>query len=342
LLASCTTEPLQTAPNLVVAVETEQVADDPDDPAIWIHPRDRSLSLVVGTNKVQAPAGALVVFDLQGRILQTIGNLDRPNNVDIEQGVRLGTSVVDIVAVTERNAHAVRLFTIDADSRRLTEAGTLKVFDGEAAEFAEPMGIAIYKRGDGAVFLVLGRKSGPATGYLWQYRLEPGPSLRLVRKFGDFSGSGEIEAVAVDDTLGYVYYADEGAGIRKYHADPDVPEAQHQLAFFGRSGYRGDREGIAIYARTETSGFIVSTDQIEGGSRYLLYRREGKAESPHDHDEVVGVLEGPADETDGIEVVSASLSPVFPHGLLAAMNSGPRTFLLFSWPRQWAGEGASK
>ena len=32
---------------------------------------------------------------------------------------------------------------------------------------------------------------------------------------------GEIEAVAVDDAPGYVYYADEGNGTHKYHADPD-------------------------------------------------------------------------------------------------------------------------
>jgi hypothetical protein len=36
-----------------------------------------------------------------------------------------------------------------------------------------------------------------------------------VRRFGDFSGIGEIEAVTVDDELGFVYYADEAAGIHK-------------------------------------------------------------------------------------------------------------------------------
>ena len=45
-----------------------------------------------------------------------------------------------------------------------------------------------------------------------------------MRRFGTFSGLGEIEAVAVDDALGYVYYADEGTGIHKWHADPDAPE----------------------------------------------------------------------------------------------------------------------
>src|SRR5262245_52674981 len=69
---------------------TEQVTVDPDDPAIWINPVDPSQSLVVGTNKVAAPQGALVVFDLSGRTRQTIDGIDRPNNVDIEYGLQLG------------------------------------------------------------------------------------------------------------------------------------------------------------------------------------------------------------------------------------------------------------
>ena len=62
---------------------TEPVPDDPDDPAVWLHPRDPSLNLIVGTNKVEKPNGALLVFDMKGKILQKITGLGRPNNVDI-------------------------------------------------------------------------------------------------------------------------------------------------------------------------------------------------------------------------------------------------------------------
>ena len=40
-------------------------------------------------------------------------------------------------------------------------------------------------------------------------------------------------------------------------------------------------------------------------------------------------FEGPADATDGIEVVSKRLSPTWPRGLFVAMNSGHRNFLFF-------------
>src|SRR5688572_22724947 len=41
---------------------------DADDPAIWVHPRDRARSLVIGTAK----NGGLRVYDLAGREVQAI------------------------------------------------------------------------------------------------------------------------------------------------------------------------------------------------------------------------------------------------------------------------------
>jgi 3-phytase len=218
------------------------------------------------------------------------------------------------------------------------------VLTGEKGDRAEPMGIALYKRpSDGATFAVVSPKGGGTSGYLAQYRLEADGSggLRgvLVRRFGAFKGAGrglfrenEIEAIAVDDALGFVYYADEQAGIRKYHADPDHPDAARELALFGTSGFRGDREGIAIYARPDGTGFIACTDQVPGRSQYRLFRREGTAANPHDHAELVTVLDGGADATDGLEATAKPLGPRFPAGALVAMNSRGRNFLLFRWP----------
>ncbi|MGH7463252.1 MAG: phytase, partial [Longimicrobiales bacterium] len=118
------------------ALATEPVPNDPDDPAIWIHPTNPVLSVVICTNKVAAPAGALVVFDLQGKILQTISGLDRPNNVDLRQGVRLGDRTLDLVAATERNKSTLRFYVIDAETRRLAEFGSARVFEGEEGDHA--------------------------------------------------------------------------------------------------------------------------------------------------------------------------------------------------------------
>lgn len=328
-------------PALAPVLTTQAVTDDPDDPAIWVHPTDPSRSLIVGTNKAAAPNGAVVVFGLDGRIRQTIAGLDRPNNVDIEQGVRFGDRVVDLAVVTERLQHRLRVFTIAADGSGLSELGLVPVLAGETGDRSEPMGIGLYKRpSDGALFAIVAPKLGGATNYLWQYRLEADATIgvtgTLVRRFGNFSESGaqpgeagEIEAAVVDDALGYVYFSDEAYGIRKWYADPDHADADYELAAFGLSGYQLDREGLALYTYADGTGYLVSTDQIPNGTVFKLYRREGEPGQPHTH-VVVKELTTTADQTDGIEVFSGAL-PGFPQGLLVAMNSGPKNFALFDW-----------
>ena len=153
----------------------------------------------------------------------------------------------------------------------------------------------------------------------------PGIDEQAIREFGAFSGTGEIEAVAVDDEFGHVYYADELAGIHKYHADPDHPNAAEEIQFFGQDGFQGDREGLAIYA-SAGGGYIVCTDQVVGGSAYPVYSRN--AESPA---ALIGIVHGGADETDGIEATSAPLGPRFPSGLLVVMNSVGKNFMLYDW-----------
>jgi 3-phytase (myo-inositol-hexaphosphate 3-phosphohydrolase) len=100
---------------------------------------------------------------------------------------------------------------------------------------------------------------------------------------------------------------------------------------FATTGYRGDREGIGVYARTDGTGYIVSVDQVAKESVFHVYRREGEPGRPHDHSRELLTFTGGADDTDGLDVVSTPLGTDFPGGLLVAMNSAPRNFLLYRW-----------
>src|SRR5262245_48304552 len=77
-------------------VETTPVThtgDAADDPAIWRHPTDPSLSLVIGNDK----GGALDVYDLAGnRIQQFTGGFF--GNVDVHAGFPAATGTIDIAA----------------------------------------------------------------------------------------------------------------------------------------------------------------------------------------------------------------------------------------------------
>lgn len=307
------------------ALALEAVSDDPDDPAIWVNRKDRAASLILGTNKSAAPRGALYVWGLDGKIRQRIGNLDRPNNVDVAYGMKLGGGRVDIAVLTERNQSRLRIFAIRGGALEdIGDPAETRVFAGESGRRAAPMGIALYERPrDHAIFAMVSRKSGPADGYLWQYRLEDNGRGQVravkVREFGKFAGVGEddeIEAIAVDQRYGVVYFSDETHGVRKYWADPD--HGNQELGVIAREGFRGQREGIAFYDR-----WVLVTDQIPGGARYFAYPRHGDASRAN------AILLGGADATDGIEATEENLGPAFPHGLLVVMNSGPKNFLVF-------------
>lgn len=316
----------------VISVTPARKSDSishPDDPAIWIHPADSSKSLIIGTNKTTSPQGGLAVYGLDGKLIQMAGPLDRPNNVDVGYGLRLAGRRVDIVAATERNRQALRIYRVDAATRRLEDAGDIRVFEGEPGESALPMGVALYRRPrDGALFAIVSRKSGPAQGYLWQYRLEDDGHGRVtgrkVRAFGNFSQSKEIEAIAVDHELGFVYYADEDTSIHKWHADPDHKDADRELLQFGKGEFAGNREGIAIYAKRGGKGYLICTDQKEGNSEYRIYERSGAHK-------LLAVISGGLDSTDGIEVTSRPLGPDFPAGLLVAMDNREGNFHFFDW-----------
>ncbi len=305
-------------------VVTEPTKHDTDDPAFWI-PADRARTLVIGTDK--HTDGALYAYDLAGKIVHRAGGLKRPNNVDVAYGLMLDGKPVDIAVTTERELYRLRIFRLP--ELVPVDRGNLMVFNGDPLR--APMGVALYKRPrDGAQFVFVGGKSGPAEGYLSQYRLEDDGTghvqMTLIRQFGAYSGRKEIEAIAVDAGLGYVYYSDETFGVRKYAADPDAPAANQELALFATTGFASDHEGISIYQRPNGTGYLIVSDQQN--HRFQFFPREGTPGHPHEHP-LLKTIPVAAIESDGNEVTSAAL-PGYPHGMLVAMSTG-KVFHYYSW-----------
>jgi 3-phytase len=192
------------------------------------------------------------------------------------------------------------------------------------------MGISMYKDPKtNDIFAIVGRKSGPDGSYLWQYKLEDdgkhAVKATLVRKFGKYSGKKEIESIAIDDKLGYVYYSDEGAGVHKYYADPQ--KGNDELALFATTGFTEDHEGISIYELDDSTGYILVSDQ--GANQFFIFSREGTAGNPHDQPLKKVVLVS-AMESDGSDVTSMPLNAAFSHGLFVVM-SADRTFHYYRW-----------
>ncbi|MDP4687381.1 MAG: phytase [Salibacteraceae bacterium] len=308
---------------------SDTVLHDTDDPAIWINPIDASQSLIIGTDKDKD--GALYVFNLEGKTIDSlvVRGLQRPNNVDIAYGILLGDTLRDIALVTERMTHKLRVFTLP--DLLPVDNGGIEMFKGETADdFRDLMGIAAYKKPEtDSIYAIVGRKSGPTDGsYLWQYLLNGDSGFvtaTLVRKFGAFSGKKEIESIAVDNELGYIYYSDEQVGVRKYYADPE--KGNVELALFATTGFAEDNEGISIYKSSKNTGYILVSDQ--GANRFQIFSREGETNNPHSHS-LIKIVDVSTMESDGSDVTNIPLNKHFPQGLFVAMSTN-KTFHYYSW-----------
>ena len=296
-------------------VITEKVNHDTDDPAIWYNEKQPEKSIIFGTDK--DTDGAIYAFDLNGKILEekTIRGLKRPNNVDIEYDFPTSDSTsTDILVVTEREQQQVRLFSVP-DMQALDNGGFSVFSDVKKADYNLPMGIAMYRSPkDNSFYFIVSRKEGPETNYLHQYKIsldsQGQVSAELVRKFGNFSGKDEIEAVAVDDELGYIYYSDEGYCIRKYYAEPDM--GNEEIDCFGGKYFQEDIEGIAIARNPDGSGYLMISDQQNAGSFNLFDRKDNTFIKTH----YLGTQ-----ETDGCDIITKPLNATFPKGIFVAMNN---------------------
>lgn len=307
-LVSCQNKLPVIAPDVI----TEKTLHDTDDPAIWVNPNDASKSIVFGTDK--DTDGAIYAFNLKGEIIEdkTIRGLKRPNNVDLEYGFKLNDSTnVDIIAFTERERQQIRLFSVP-DMKPLDNGG-FKVFeDATQTEHSLPMGIALYKSPKtNNFYAIVGRKSGPKDGYLYQYQIisdSLGVRTKLVRQFGEFSGKKEIEAIAIDDENGIVYYADEMHCIRKYYAEPS--KGNQEIYCFGSEYFKRDIEGIAIAKYNNEQSFLIVSNQQAGTFNIFDLNTNAFIKEIN-----LGTL-----QTDGCEVTTANLGGKFSNGLFVSMN----------------------
>lgn len=306
-------------------IATESVPNDADDPAIWVNKLEPENSLIFGTDKAEGNGG-IYVFNLEGRVVQSFTGIDRPNNIDIEYGFQLGDRTVDLAVATERVAQQLRIYAISPNGEIEEVTGSTRVFRSRTGDEAAPMGVGIYVNEEGEFYAIVSAKSGQDGEYLEQHKLVENNGridTQYVRSFGKFSGGKEIEAVCVDNRTGIVYYSDEDFGIRAYYADPNHPQASEEIINFGHEHYIGDREGLTTYVRSGIP-YLLNSDQVEGGSRIFVYNLPA-GRPPL----LFRIIPIDADDTDGIAATHESLGEKFPDGILVAMNSKDRNFLIY-------------
>ncbi len=311
-------------------VQTEQVAhqgDAADDPAIWVHPGDPASSLLLGTDK----KGGLLVYDLEGRLRQTVSPGSRPNNVDVLYGFFLGGRLVDLAVAGAREAsgYGMKIWTIDPAARSLAELGkgpTFAVFGG-----GEPYGSCVYtspktKRS----YVVVTDKEGA----IEQYQVEGQSEGRIsATKVRTFSVGSQCEGCVADQETGSLYIGEEDVGIWRYGAEPDSGDGRTLVARVGDHGLAADIEGLTVYYGSGGRGYLIASSQ--GAGKFFVYERSGRNAYVLTIDPVAGNGISDVGETDGIDVVNVPTSPRFPRGLFVVQDGknpgGRQNFKLYAW-----------
>lgn len=311
---------------------TDVVPHRAGEVAIWQHPSDPQLSLIIGAD--ESRRGGLMVFDLQGNLRQQIRGIRLPYGVSVRPGFDLSGTVRDIVVTAERDRGRLRVFAVDAEARTLNEVtGNTKLFESEKGEDAGAMGVALHRNAEGRVYAIVPRKrNDDGNGILFVYELLANAGrvdTRFVRHTGSFSQRNFVRTLVVDDHYGTVFFVDRAAGIQKYSIlDGEAPTP---LASFAREGWQQFCNGLAIWPEKKPGeGMILAADRQRDFTTLFAFRREGEMINPHSHGALPQKMTLTTRRVGGIAIHPQPM-PGFPEGILVASNQHLNTFDFYSW-----------
>lgn len=303
-------------------VPVKNKCDAADDPAIWVNQADPAQSFIIGTNK----ARGINVYRLNGELAyhHPIGS---SNNVDVRelndpQGARRV-----IVGASNKGLGEIQIFELNTQSGELLNILHEPI---RAKTERETYGFCLYLAPDDQLYAIATDKSGQIEQWALQWLGSEltGEFRRTLRV------STQPEGCVADDINQTLFVGEEDVGIWKFDARPDGAKEGTLIASTENEALEADVEGLAIYANSDGSGFLVASSQ--GNDSYALFDRT----PPHAHIanfqiEFNGFRTG---DTDGLAVTSLSLGSNFPDGLLVVQDGAPtwlerhnQNFKLVSW-----------
>ena len=302
-------------------VETTPVLhtkDSADDPSIWVDPTNGAQSLVIGNDK----QGALEVYNLDGSLRQrvTSGTTAKWGNVDVRQGVTVGTTTMDVVPVMNGQ---LRVYTVNPATRMLTSVtdgtGLLNVGGGE--------GLCAYDSPTtGQVYVFVITRPGRVRQYVLTDPDNDGlVTASLVR---EFSMGSESEGCVVDDANQALYISQEDVALWRYGAEPSSGTTRTSIDDIGPTGHLvSDIEGSTL-ATVGSGGYLIVSAQYVAKpklSYFVVYDRVTNAYVGAFRVGNGTVTDG-CERTDGVAAYAGDLGPTFPHGMFVCQdnfNSAP-------------------
>jgi len=259
--------------------------DVADDPAIWVNKKERSKSLILGTNK---KGGGLEVYDLNGKRVQAYKD-GKFNNVDLRYGFLHNAKEIDIVVASNRVDDTMAVYGIDQDTAKVypLSLNTLHTLE-------KSYGLCMYQKGD-KFFVITNSK----TGAIVMHQLESQNGRLTATLVGKAKIPSQTEGCVVDDMTQTLYIGEEDFGIWKFDLKRGLRDNGVVFASIEENdALEADIEGLALY-----NEYLLASSQ--GNNSYAVFDKKST--------KYLGsfmITDGEFDgvnETDGIEATSASL-----------------------------------
>jgi len=298
--------------DIVAAVETTPMpnsGDAADDPAIWLHPTDLAQSVIIGTDK----KGGLAVYDLAGQQLQYLADGEM-NNVDLRYDFPLGGQNIALIAVTNRTDDSLSFYTIDPNTRALTNVNSRTV----PVENRDAYGLCMYRSLNTGAFYVF---TNDHKGSVEQWEVfDDGAGRVDAKRVREFEVGSQAEGCVADDQYAAFYIGEEDVALWKYSAEPDGGEERVQVDVVGQGRMEADIEGLTIYGLPDGGGYLIASSQ--GDSYYAVYERTGEHAYLGRFQIVGSDTIDKVSDTDGIDVTNVALNDTFAQGVFVVQDGG--------------------
>lgn len=274
--------------------------DAAKDVAIWLHPKSRDRSLVLGAG---GTAG-LEAFALDGSPVQRVGGLEA-DHVDVRYGIALGSQDVDLVIVGEVRSGSLHFLTVAPENRALALAP-----GGPLAVGAEITGLCSYRSPlTGKLYAFASTDDGDVLQ--WEVNGSSGSLVgNLIRRLPFGRGAG---ACVADDSTSTLYVAVETTGLWQVAAEPESDASPVQIDALAPIGTIGEEiKGLAQYRIDAATSYLLAFDA--GAAALRVYTSDGVSlgsMTVSASDAVTAV-----EEAEAFALVSGSV-PGFDGGVLA-------------------------
>ncbi len=282
-------------------------------PAIWVHPSEPSLSLIIGTDDEVG----LTVHDLDGALLQVI-ETEPLTAIDIRYDVEIGDDDGALIVAGVDEEPMLLFFSVDDETLEVSQVGELAVDIDQAAT-------CFFRSGVTEILYVVVISE---EGTFFQYALDTNGDAFSAEVAREIAVGGEVEACTADDFHSAIYVSEGNVGLWRYGGEPETGNVRGIVDF----SQVGNTEEIGRFTEDIEAATVL---EYADGTGYLLVSNESASlVNVYDRAEntfvasfaIVGTI-----EPNGMDAVAPRLGDAYPAGLLVTSNDSTGAFSLVSW-----------